>query len=75
MEVEGASGAVERRLIKWRNQYALQGQGALVAITPAMQVSLVAEAQAAGAAHGVATDLQTLVDTQAARGPFWTTTW
>jgi hypothetical protein len=75
VEVEAESGDAERRLTKWRNQMTLQGRAVLVAVTPEMRASLVAEAQAAGAAHGLATDLQTLFDTQEARGPLWAVEW
>jgi hypothetical protein len=75
VEVEAASGTDERRMHKWCNQIALQGQAALVAVTPEMQVRLVDEARKAGAEHGVATDLQTLVHLQAGTGPLWATSW
>jgi hypothetical protein len=75
VEVEGESGDAERRMIKWQRQVERQGRVALVAVTAEMRQRLVAEAQAAGAEHGLATDLQTLFDTQKARGPLWTTEW
>jgi len=75
VEVEAESGSSERRLRKWRNQAALQGRAALVAVTPAARTNLVNEARAAGCAHGVATDLQTLMDTQETGGPLWMVEW
>jgi len=75
VEVEGESGEAERRMIKWQRQLERQGRVVLAAVTAEMRLRLVAEAQAAGAEHGLATDLQTLFDTQKARGPLWATEW
>jgi len=75
VEVEGESGDAERRMVKWQRQVERQGRVALVAVTAEMRLRLVAEAQAAGAEHGLATDLQTLFDTQKARGPLWAIEW
>ncbi len=75
VEVEGESGDAERRMIKWQRQAERQGRVALAAVTVEMRQRLVAEARAAGAEHGLATDLQTLFDTQKARGPLWATEW
>ncbi len=75
VEVEDESGSSERRLHKWRNQAALQGCVALAAVTPLARTNLINEARAAGAAHGVATDLQTLVATQETGGPLWLVEW
>jgi len=75
VEVEDESGSSERRLHKWRNQAALQGYVALAAVTPLARTNLINEARAAGAAHGVATDLQTLVATQETGGPLWLVEW
>ncbi|MBP7961447.1 MAG: hypothetical protein KBG20_03755 [Caldilineaceae bacterium] len=58
LEVEAESGEPERRMIKWRNQAALQGFVALCAPTPEMRSRLVAEAIAAKT-KGMATDLKT----------------
>ncbi len=52
-----------------------QERVAFVTLTPALRDRLVAQAQAAGAEHGLATDLQTLFNTQAARGPLWAVQW
>ena len=75
VEVEDESGSSERRMRKWRNQAALQGQAAIVAVTPASRTNLVNEARAAGVEHGVTTDLQTLIETQEAGGPLWVAEW
>lgn len=75
VEVEGESGDPERRMIKWQRQVERQGRVALVAVNADMRLRLVAEAQAAGAEHGQATDLQTLFDGQQARGPLWAVEW
>lgn len=44
-------------------------------LTPEQRDRLVAQARAAGAEHGLATDLQTLFNTQEARGPLWAVAW
>ena len=75
VEVEGESGEAERRMIKWQRQLERQGRVTLAAVTAEMRLRLVAEARAAGAEHGLATDLQTLFDTQQSRGPLWATEW
>jgi hypothetical protein len=75
VEVEGESGDAERRMIKWQRQIERQGRVALAAVTAEMRQRLTAEAQAAGAEHGLAADLQTLFDTQKARGPLWAVEW
>jgi len=75
VEVEDESGSSERRLRKWRNQAALQGCVALAAVTPGARTNLINEARAAGAEHGVATDLQTLVANQERGGPLWLVEW
>jgi hypothetical protein len=75
VEVEDESGNVERRLRKWRNQATLQGRAAIAAVTPAARTNLVNEARAAGVGHGVATDLQTLIETQETAGPLWAIEW
>jgi len=75
VEVEDESGSVERRLRKWRNQAALQGRAAIAAVTPAARTNLVNEARAAACEHGVATDLQTLMETQETGGPLWAVEW
>jgi hypothetical protein len=76
VEVEAASGGVERRLRKWRNQVTLQGKAAICATTPEVRTSLVNEARTAGAEHGLATDVQTLYETQEARdSPLWVVAW
>jgi len=62
-------------MVKWQRQVERQARVALVAVTAEMRQRLVAEAQAAGAEHGLATDLQTLFDTQKARGPLWVVEW
>jgi hypothetical protein len=69
----------------WSAQVADQGQVALMTLTPQVRDRLVAEAQAAGAEHGLATDLQTLLTTQPAParpfgpgeacGPLWAVHW
>lgn len=73
--VEGESGTPERRMTTWQNQVALQGKVALCAPNPEIRATLVNAAQAAGAEHGLATDLQSLFDTQAERGPLWAYEW
>jgi hypothetical protein len=75
VEVEGESGDAERRMVKWRRQVERQGRVALVAVNADMRLRLVAEAQAAGAERGQATDLQTLFDGQKERGPLWAVEW
>lgn len=47
----------------------------LVAITPTGRRALIDAAQAAGIPRGAATDLQTLIDGQAANCPLWPETW
>lgn len=75
VEVEAESGTEERRLRKWRNQVALQGQAALCALTPPSRTNLINEARTAGAEHGRATDLQTLYERQKDNGPLWAVEW
>jgi hypothetical protein len=75
VEVADENGSTERRQHKWRNQAALQGRAALVAVTPAARTNLVNEARVAGCMHGVATDLQTLMETQETGGPLWVVEW
>ena len=76
VEVEAESGTEERRMVKWANQFALQGQVALCALHPEMRATLITEAKNAGAEHGLATDLQTLYDTQEiTESPLWADTW
>lgn len=75
VEVEDESGSSERRLRKWRNQATLQGRAAIAAVTPAARTNLVNEARAAACEHGVATDLQTLMETQETGGPLWVVEW
>ena len=75
VEVEDESGSSERRMRKWRNQAALQGQAVIAAVTPASRTNLANEARAAGVEHGVATDLQTLIETQETGGPLWVVEW
>lgn len=74
VEIEDESDSAERRLRKWRNQAALQGRAAIAAVTPTTRTNLVNEARAA-CEHGVATDLQTLMETQATGGPLWVVAW
>ncbi len=71
LEVEAESGEPERRMIKWRNQAALQGFVALCAPTPEMRSRLVAEAIAAKT-KGMATDLKT---GREKGGEYWVEKW
>lgn len=73
--VEDGSEPDERRTARWREQITLQGQVAICAISTEQRVNLVAAARAAGVEHGVATDLQTLLDAQQAGGPLWAEEW
>ena len=59
----------------WQARAAPQDRAAFVTLTPDLRDRLVAQAQAAGAEHGLATDLQTLFNTQEARGPLWAVEW
>jgi len=59
VEVEAASGSVERRMKKWRNQRQLQGFTAICAPTENVRRTLVAEA-GAGGKSGKATDFEWL---------------
>lgn len=59
----------------WPDHGAPQEQVALVALTPEQRDELVAQVRSAGAAHGRATDLQTLFNAQAARGALWVVEW
>jgi len=59
----------------WQARSAQQDRAAFVTLTPELRDRLVAQARAAGAEHGLATDLQTLFNTQAARGPLWAVEW
>ncbi len=52
-----------------------QERVAFVTLTADLRDRLVIQAQAAGAEHGLATDLQTLFNTQEARGPLWAVQW
>ena len=52
-----------------------QDRAAFVTLTPDLRDRLIAQAQTAGAEHGLATDLQTLFNTQEARGPLWAVQW
>jgi hypothetical protein len=70
-----ADAPVDYTTDHWSAQVADQGQVALMALTPQVRDRLVAEAQAAGAEHGLATDLQTLFNTQEARGLLWAVEW
>lgn len=56
-------------------QAAEQDLSVFVTLTPEQRDRLVAQARAAGAEHGLATDLQTLFNTQEARGPLWAVAW
>ncbi len=71
LEVEAESGEPERRMIKWRNQAALQGFVALCAPTPEVRSRLVAEAIAAKT-KGMATDLKTGRENG---GEYWVERW
>ncbi len=73
--VEDGGEPPERRAARWREQVELQGQVAICAISTEQRVNLVAEARVAGVEHGVATDLQTLLDTQGAASPLWADQW
>jgi hypothetical protein len=59
----------------WQAQAVRQDRAAFVTLTPDLRARLVAQAQAAGAEHGLATDLQTLFNTQEASGPLWVVAW
>ena len=59
----------------WQARAAQQERAAFVTLTPDLRDRLVAQTQAAGAEHGLATDLQTLFNTQEARGPLWAVQW
>lgn len=59
----------------WPFRVAQPDRIAFVTLTPDLRDQLVARAQAAGAEHGLATDLQTLYNTQPARGPLWAVRW
>jgi hypothetical protein len=59
----------------WQAWTAQQDRVAFVTLTPDLRDRLIAQAQAAGIAHGLATDLQTLFNTQSARGPLWAVQW
>jgi hypothetical protein len=59
----------------WQARSAQQDRAAFVTLTPELRDRLVAQARAAGVEHGLATDLQTLFNTQAARGPLWAVEW
>jgi hypothetical protein len=56
-------------------QAAQQDLTAFLTLTPEQRDRLVAQARAAGTEHGLATDLQTLFNTQEARGPLWAVAW
>jgi hypothetical protein len=64
-----AAGAV------WRASPPQPNPVAFVTLTPDLRDRLVVQAQVAGAEHGLATDLQTLFNTQEARGPLWAVEW
>jgi len=59
----------------WQARAAQRDRAAFVTLTPELRDRLGAQAQAAGAEHGLATDLQTLFNTQEARGPLWAVQW
>lgn len=60
---------------RWLAQHARQGRLALVALNAELRQKAVSVARAGGFYHGLATDLQTLLATQASRGPLWTEQW
>jgi len=70
-----AVAGAEQKGAPWQARAAQQDRAAFVTLTPDLRDRLMAQAQAAGAEHGLATDLQTLFNTQAARGPLWAAEW
>jgi hypothetical protein len=72
--VAGAEPPTEA-LLQRGHGIAQRGSLGLVAITPAGRRTLIDAAQAAGIPQGAATDLQTLIDGQAANSPLWPDTW
>jgi len=70
-----AVAGAEHKGAPWQARAAQQDRAAFVTLTPDLRDRLIAQAQAAGVEHGLATDLQTLFNTQAARGPLWAVQW
>ena len=65
----------EPQIGRWQQQVACQGRLAVATVSADLRQQLVARARAAGIEHGLATDLQSLFETQQARGPLWMTEW
>ncbi len=70
-----AVAGAEHKGAPWQARAAQQDRAAFVTLTPDLRDRLIAQAQAAGVEHGLATDLQTLFNTQEARGPLWAVEW
>jgi len=68
------SGSVDAGTV-WQAGLTQQDPVAFVTLTLDLRDRLVVQAQVAGARHGLATDLQTLFNTQEARGPLWAVEW
>ena len=56
----GDSGTAQKRVVKWRNLFWLQGVVAICAATPAQAQRYAAEARGGQAGHGLVTDLVSL---------------
>lgn len=73
--VEAEAASPEERVVQWRKLAAAQGTLALVARTSQARETLVNQARTVGIAPGMAADLQTLVQGQAAGVPLWSVEW
>jgi len=68
----GDSGTAQKRAVKWRNLFWLQGVVAICAATPAQARRYAEEARAAKASHGLVTDVRSL---RAGHPTLWTHEW
>jgi len=70
-----AVAGAEHKGAPWQARAAQQDRAAFVTLTPDLRDRLIAQAQVAGVEHGLATDLQSLFNTQEVRGPLWAIQW
>ena len=68
----GDSGTAQKRAVKWRNLFWLQGVVAICAATPAQAQRYAEEARATKASHGLVTDVRSL---RAGHPTLWTHEW
>jgi hypothetical protein len=68
----GDSGTAQKRAVKWRNLFWLQGVVAICAATPTQARRYAEEARATKASHGLVTDVRSL---RASHPMLWTHEW